>query len=355
MSKFISPRFDSLEEYVPGEQPRDKKYIKLNTNESPFPPSPAVLRAGSDQIALCNLYSDPTLRDLRTKIAELYGVEMQNVIATNGSDEALSFAFMAYCDKSTGVAYPDISYGFYKVFAQLYGLDCLEIPLRDDFTINVSDYFGLGRTIFIANPNAPTGIALTPDEIEQIVINNPDNVVIIDEAYVDFGAQSCVPLTKKYKNLLVVQTFSKSRSLAGARIGFAIGDVSLISDLEKLRYSTNPYNVNRMSAACGCAALDENSYYTDNCKKIIKSRELMVKGLTELGFITTKSSANFVFARHTSISGDNIYSKLRENGILVRHFSSPKICEYNRITVGSEEQTKALLNALKIIVKEISK
>ena len=259
MSRFISSRFDSLEEYVPGEQPRDKKYIKLNTNESPFQPSPAVLRAASDQAQLFNLYSDPTLRDLRSKIASLYGVEMQNVIATNGSDEALSFAFMAYCDKDTGAAYPEISYGFYKVFGQLYGLDCLELPLRDDFTVNISDYFGLGRTVFIANPNAPTGIALTPDEIEQIVINNPDNVVVIDEAYVDFGAQSCVPLTKKYKNLLVVQTFSKSRSLAGARIGFAIGDASLISDLEKLRYSTNPYNVNRMSAACGCAALDENA------------------------------------------------------------------------------------------------
>ena len=355
MSKFISSRFDSLEEYVPGEQPRDKKYIKLNTNESPFPPSPAVLRAASEQVELCNLYSDPTLRDLRSKIASLYGVEMQNVIATNGSDEALSFAFMAYCDKDTGVAYPNISYGFYKVFGQLYSLDCLEVPLRDDFTINISDYFGLGRTVFIANPNAPTGIALTPDEIEQIVINNPDNVVVIDEAYVDFGAQSCVPLTKKYKNLLVVQTFSKSRSLAGARIGFAIGDASLISDLEKLRYSTNPYNVNRMSAACGCAALDENSYYTDNCKKIIKSRTLMVKGLKELGFYTTDSSANFVFARHESISGQEIYSKLRKNGILVRHFSSPKICEYNRITVGTEAQTNALLDALKTIEKENTK
>ena len=355
MSRFISSRFDSLEEYVPGEQPRDKKYIKLNTNESPYPPSPAVLKAAADEVKLCNLYSDPVIRDLRMKIAKLYGVEMQNVIATNGSDEALSFAFMAYCDKNTGVAYPDISYGFYKVFGQLYGLDCLEIPLKNDFTIGVSDYFGLGRTVFIANPNAPTGIALTPDEIEQIIVKNPDNVVVIDEAYVDFGAQSCVPLTKKYKNLLVVQTFSKSRSLAGARLGFAIGDASLISDLEKLRYSTNPYNVNRMTAACGCAAIDENQYYTDNCEKIVRSREMMVTGLRALGFTVTDSSANFVFAKHASVPGNEIYSKLRESGILVRHFSSPKICEYNRITVGTEAQTQALLDALKIIVKENTK
>lgn len=355
MSRFISSRFDSLSEYVPGEQPRDKKYVKLNTNESPFPPSDSVISAAKDQASLCNLYSDPTLRDLRTKIASLYGVEMQNVIATNGSDEALSFAFMAYCDTKTGVAYPDISYGFYRVFGQLYGLDCLEIPLCEDFTININDYFSLGRTIFIANPNAPTGIALSSDEIEQIVINNPDNVVVIDEAYVDFGAQSCVPLTKKHKNLLVVQTFSKSRSLAGARLGFAIGDATLISDLEKLRYSTNPYNVNRMTAACGVCALDDNEYYMKNCLTVIKNREMTAKGLKKLGFVFTDSSANFIFARHTSITGEEIYSKLREKGILVRHFSSEMICEYNRITVGSEEQMQALLKALESIVKENSK
>lgn len=355
MSRFISSRFDSLSEYVPGEQPRDKKYVKLNTNESPFPPSDSVISAAKDQASLCNLYSDPTLRDLRTKIASLYGVEMQNVIATNGSDEALSFAFMAYCDTKTGVAYPDISYGFYRVFGQLYGLDCLEIPLCEDFTININDYFSLGRTIFIANPNAPTGIALSSDEIEQIVINNPDNVVVIDEAYIDFGAQSCVPLTKKHKNLLVVQTFSKSRSLAGARLGFAIGDATLISDLEKLRYSTNPYNVNRMSAACGVCALDDNKYYMKNCLTVIKNREMTAKGLKKLGFVFTDSSANFIFARHTSITGEEIYSKLREKGILVRHFSSERICEYNRITVGSEEQMQALLKALESIVKENSK
>ena len=299
----------------------------------------------------CNLYSDPTLTSVRERIARLNGVESENVIVTNGSDEALSFAFMAYCDKETGAAFPDISYGFYPVFGKLYGLDCKKIALKDDFSINASDYFGLGRTIFIANPNAPTGLTLTLSEIEDILKNNPDNIVVIDEAYVDFGAESAVPLTKKYGNLLVVGTFSKSRSLAGARVGFGIASKEIIKDLDKLRNSTNPYNVNSMSLAAAAAALDDNEYYVSNCKKIETSRKVMSDGLKALGFELTDSKANFVFAKHPKIDGKELYLKLREEGVLVRHFDADRISEYNRITVGSESEVSALLSACEKILK----
>ena len=354
MSRFISSRFDSLREYVPGEQPKERKYIKLNTNESPYPPSPATAEAAAAAAKSCNLYSDPTLVSVRKCIANLYGIKSENVIITNGSDETLSFAFMAYCDENTGAAFPDISYGFYPVFGKLYGLDCKRIPLKDDFSIDISDYFGLGRTIFIANPNAPTGLTLTLSEIEEILKNNPDNIVVIDEAYVDFGAESAVKLIDRYRNLLVVQTFSKSRSLAGARVGFGIASAEIIKDLDKLRNSTNPYNVNSMSLAAAAAALDDNEYYMLNCKKIQESRKTMSDGLSTLGFELTASKANFVFAKHPKISGKELYSKLREEGVLVRHFDADRISEYNRITVGSPDEVSALLSACEKILKGIN-
>ena len=257
MSRFISPRFSALKEYVPGEQPQDMQYIKLNTNESPYAPSPEVIAAiNSAETEKLRLYSDPTCRELKRVLAENYGVSPENVIIGNGSDEILNFIFMAFCDAKTGVAYPDISYGFYPVFADLYGLDRRETPLKDDFSINPADYFGAGRTIVIANPNAPTGIALPVSDIERIVAANPENIVAIDEAYVDFGGESCMELTKRYDNLIVVQTFSKSRSLAGARLGYAIAAAPLIADMEKIRNSTNPYNINRLSLLAGQAAVE---------------------------------------------------------------------------------------------------
>ena len=350
MSKFISSRFDSLKEYVPGEQPKERKFIKLNTNESPYPPSPATVKAAASAAERVNLYSDPTLDKVRCRLAALYGLEKSNVTVTNGSDEALNFAFMAYCDKNTGAAFPDISYGFYKVFGMLHGIDYAEIPLKDDFSIDIKDYFGLGRTVFIANPNAPTGLALSLSEIEEIIINNKDNVVVIDEAYVDFGAESAASLIKKYNNLLVVQTFSKSRSLAGARIGFAMGDEALIRDLDKIRNSTNPYNVNSMTLEAGAAAIDDNEYYMSNCRKVMATRKYMSDGLASLGFELTDSMANFLFAKHSKIGGKELYLKLRERGILVRHFDAPRISEYNRITVGTDAEATALLDACKEIL-----
>ncbi len=351
MSKYISKRFDSLKEYVPGEQPKERKFIKLNTNESPYPPSAATVKAASDAAGRVNLYSDPTLYKLRGKLSALYGLEPENVIVTNGSDEALNFAFMAYCDSNTGAAFPDISYGFYKVFGMLHGIDYLEIPLEADFSIDIKKYFDLGRTVFIANPNAPTGLALTLSEIEEIVVNNKNNVVVIDEAYVDFGTESAAALIGKYDNLLVTQTFSKSRSLAGARVGFAMGSKALISDLDKIRNSTNPYNVNSMSLEAGSAAIDDNSYYMSNCERVMATRKYMSEGLRALGFELTDSKANFVFAKHGQIGGKELYLRLREKGILVRHFDAPRISEYNRITVGTDAEAKALLLACREILK----
>ena len=355
MSRFLSSKYLSLEAYTPGEQPRDMKYIKLNTNESPYPPSKRVVDAlSSEEVLKLNLYSDPTCRALKMSIAELYGVEYENVFVSNGSDDILNFSFMAFCEgEKRGVKFPEISYGFYSVYAELHGASYKAIPLKDDFSIDISDYMGNDATVVIANPNAPTGIALTLEEIEKIVKANPDNLVLIDEAYVDFGGESAIDLTKKYSNLLVVCTFSKSRSLAGARLGFAIANKEIIADLEKIKYSTNPYNINRLSLIAGEMAIRDNDYYMDNCKKIIKTREYTQSRLKELGFEVTDSKANFIFARSDKIGGKELYLKLKERGILVRHFDKEKIKDYNRITVGTQEEMEALIFAITEILKEL--
>ena len=281
----MSERFISLKAYVPGEQPRDKSYIKLNTNESPYPPAQQVVEAiNSKELEDLRLYSDPECKYLREALAKQYGVAPKNVMVGNGSDEILSFAFMAFCDKDKGVSYPDISYGFYPVFADIHGIQKREIPLRSDFSICIEDYCNKYTMIVIANPNAPTGICLPVADIEIIVKSNPENVVVIDEAYIDFGGKSCIPLTTKYDNLLVVQTYSKSRSMAGARLGYAIGNEELIADLDKLRYSTNPYNVNRLTLLAGTAALFGKVYYDNNNLEIIRTRECTSKKLQSLGF-----------------------------------------------------------------------
>lgn len=353
MSRFFSSKYAALEPYVPGEQPRDRSYIKLNTNESPFPPAPSVRDAVSASVERLQLYSDPECRALCEAFASRIGVEPEEVIPTNGSDEILNFAFMAFCDAEHPAAFPDITYGFYPVFADLNGVPYTEIPLRDDFTIDVNDYLGIGRTIFIANPNAPTGLALGLDEIERILRSNPDNVVVIDEAYVDFGGESCVPLIRRYDNLLVTQTFSKSRSMAGARLGFGIGSKALIADLKAIKYSTNPFNVNAMTMAAGLATLADDDYTRRNCATIIETRERTAERLRDLGFEVTNSETNFVFARHPSVSGEILNRKLRERGILVRRFgSNPRISEYNRITVGTAEQMDTLLAAVAEILEE---
>ena len=349
MSRFFDARRSRLVPYTPGEQPQDRRYIKLNTNESPFPPSPYAMRLAREAAGDLFLYSDPKCGTLTEAAADVFGVGKDELIFGNGSDELLNFAFIAFCGKDRPAAFPDITYGFYPVFADLNEIDYTEIPLSDDLKIIPEDYFGLGKTIFIANPNAPTGIALSADEIGCIVKNNPDSVVVIDEAYVDFGAESCIKLTKRYDNLLIVGTFSKSRSLAGGRLGFAVGSKELIGDLNTVKYSTNPYNVNRMTMAAGVGALLDAEYF-DFCRScIVKTRERTVKELSRLGFSCTDSLANFIFARHRTAGGRELYTKLKEKGVLVRHFGKERIKDYIRITVGSDEQMGALIAALEEI------
>ncbi len=352
MSRFFSQKFAHLVPYTPGEQPKDQQYIKLNTNESPFPPHPAVLEAAKAEAGRLQLYPDPECKELVQALAKRYGVEPDEILLTNGSDDILNFAFMAFCDEAHPAAFPNITYGFYKVFAEFNGVPYTQIPLKEDFTIDIRDYFRAGKTLFIANPNAPTGIALSLAEIEEILQNNPDNVVVIDEAYVDFGAESAIPLIRKYENLLVTQTFSKSRSMAVARLGYGIGCKALIQDLNTIKYSTNPYNINRMTMATGLATLQKDSYAMENCKTVMENRAFATEELQKMGFCLTDSSANFLFARHPGVKGKELYLTLKARGILVRHFDQPLIGDYIRITVGTKDQMQSLLKAISQILEE---
>ncbi len=352
MSEFLNSRLRQLVPYTPGEQPRDRQYIKLNTNESPYPPAPGVVAAlGERQAAqeLC-LYPDPQATDLKRALAAQYGVRPQNVLVCNGSDEALHFALLAYAADGRGAAFADITYGFYQVLAQLYQIPVCRIALRDDFSLCPQDYIGLHRTIVIANPNAPTGLLLDCGEIERIVRANADSVVIIDEAYIDFGGKSCVGLIEKYENLLVVQTFSKSRAMAGARLGYAIGSPARIADLETIRCSVNPYNINRLTLLAGTRALAEQEYFNANCRRIVQTRSETTAALQELGFFVLPSQANFVFAKKPGISGERIYRELRQRGVLVRHFDQDRIRDFVRITIGTPEQMQALITRLEEIL-----
>ncbi len=353
MSRFFSSKYENLIPYTPGEQPKGvTEYIKLNTNESPFPPSENAIAFAANAAKNLQLYPDPECKSLTEALAKNLGVNPDEVILTNGSDEILNFAFMAYCDKEHPAVFPDITYGFYSVFAEINNVPYEEIPLKDDFTIDINDYKGINKTIFIANPNAPTGIALKTIQVEEILKSNPDNIVVIDEAYVDFGNESCVSLINKYDNLLVTQTFSKSRSMAGARLGFGIANKALIQDLNTIKYSTNPYNINRLTMAAGLGILEDDWCTKENCRTIIKNREYTAAALKKLGFIMTDSSSNFIFAKHPQFDGKLLYQKLKENGILVRHFDKPIISDYNRITIGTENQMKKLIETIKFILEE---
>lgn len=351
MSRFFSERYSSLVPYTPGEQPKNMECVKLNTNESPYPPSKGVYEAVKKEAERLHLYSDPQASVITEKIANRYGVSREQVLVTNGSDEVLNFAFMAYGSDKKEMLFADITYGFYTVFAELNGVKYREVPLKDDFSIDVNDYIAKDTTIVIANPNAPTGKALPRSEIEKIIASNPNNVVIVDEAYVDFGAQSCVELVNKYENLLVTMTFSKSRSMAGARIGFGIGSRAIINDLNTIKYSTNPYNVNRMSQIAGAQAIDDDQYYMDNAKEIIKTREYTKKELESLGFTVLDSCANFIFAKTDKISGKDLYLELKKRGVLVRHFDKEKITDFNRITIGTKSQMDIFLSKTKEILE----
>lgn len=351
MSQFLHAKYAGLEAYTPGEQPRDKKYIKLNTNESPYPPSPAVLAAlGREDMSDLRLYSDPEGKELKEKLAGLYGVAPNQVFLSNGSDDILNFAFMAF--GQDGAVFPGLTYSFYPVFADLHGVPYEKVPLKEDFTVDVAGLSGRGKLTVLANPNAPTGIALPLDRVEEIIASNPDHVVVVDEAYVDFGGDSAAALLGKYHNLLVVMTYSKSRSMAGARLGFALGSPEIIQDLEKLKYSTNPYNVNRLTLKLGAAAVDSDDYFRANARRIMATRTKTTQALRELGFLVPDSQANFIFITHPKLDGGKLYARCKEKGVLIRHFSDPAIAQYNRVTIGAEEEMEAFLQVVREIMKE---
>jgi len=355
MSRFLSSRLKHLEPYTPGEQPQMRDLIKLNTNESPFPPSENAIKMAVEAAGSLQLYPDPECRKLTEMLAKNLGVNNDELLLTNGSDEILNFAFMAFCDGERGAVFPDITYGFYKVFADLNGVPYREIPLNKDFGINFGDYVDLNETIFIANPNAPTGIYYEIEQIEEIIKNNQNSIVVVDEAYVDFGNKSCVPLIKKYDNLLVTRTFSKSRSMAGARLGYGVGCRELIRDLNTIKYSTNPYNINSVTMAAGIGSIADDTYFKDRCRKVCEVREYVKDKLSQMGFEMTDSRANFIFTRHNKISGEELYTKLREKNIIVRHFDKERISDYNRITIGTREQMDKLLCAVSDILSDILK
>ncbi len=348
MSRFLREGLRTISPYTPGEQPKMVgRLVKLNTNESPYPPSPAVLDAlGREEAARLRLYSDPTAEGLNTAIAETFSLSRGSVISSNGSDEILAFAIDAFCERERGIRITDITYGFYPIFAALYGVKVTTVPLREDFTVPVESFLSGKETVVLANPNAQTGIALPLSEIRRIVESDPDRLVIIDEAYVDFGGESAVSLISEHSNLLVIRTFSKSRSLAGARIGFALGDSALIRDLETVRNSFNPYNLNRLSLLAGEAAMRDVSYFVKTRDLVVATREKTAGALRERGFLFPPSSANFILARHPAIGGEALYLALKARGVLVRHFGDERIRDYVRITIGSDEEMRIFFDAV---------
>ena len=352
MSRYLTPTLAGVSPYTPGEQPQDQQYIKLNTNESPYSPSPAVVAAvNAAEVEKLRLYSDPACAQLLAAAAEYHGLSPDEIMPGNGSDENLFFALRAFCDEQHPLAYADVTYGCYSVWCNLMHIPSHILPLEADFSIDPTKYYGLNETIVIANPNAPTGLALPRSAIEGILKANPNNVVIVDEAYVDFGGESCVPLIHQYDNLLVVQTFSKSRQLAGARLGLAMGNAALIADLNRVKFSLNPYNINRLTLKAGEAALKDTAYFDATRQKIMDTRAWTAKELANRGFSLTDSRSNFLFARTDRMEGGAFYRALKEKGILVRHFDSPRIADYLRITIGTQAQMEALIKALDEILE----
>ena len=353
MSRFFSEKLASLKPYTPGEQPRDMQYIKLNTNESPYPPSQSALAVIEGEGAKLNLYSDPTASSLHEAIAAHYGVTPDRVISSNGSDEVLAFAFDAFA-AGKSLVFPDVTYGFYHVFADLFGIPYTTVPLDETLTIRVEDYAGIDSTVVIANPNAQTGTYLPLSKIEELVTQNTDRVVIVDEAYIDFGGESAAKLTDRYDNLLVVQTFSKSRNLAGARVGFAIGSADLIADLNRVKYSFNPYNVNRISMAAAAEAMKDTAYFTECTAKVMEAREYTAQALTKLGFTYPASMANFILAHTDQIGGKELYQQLKAKGVLVRHLSDERITDSIRITIGTKAQMETLITKIQEILENLT-
>lgn len=352
MSKFWSPLAASLVPYVPGEQPKDKKYIKLNTNESPYPPSPKVLEAirGAVNEDL-RLYPDPTCDELVRTIADYYKLSPQQVFVGNGSDEVLAFAFAAFFDPAKPVLFADITYSFYQVYADFYGLKADLVPLDEQFRMPLEQFNSRENGgIVIPNPNAPTPSLIPVDEFRALLEHNRDQVVIIDEAYIDFGGESAARLVNEYPNLLVIQTLSKSRSLAGLRVGWALGSEELTDGLNRVKNSFNSYTLDRLALAGAVAAIQDEAHFKETAHRIISTREAVINDLTKLGFLMTDSQANFVFISHPDKPAETLFKQLREKGILVRYFNKPRINQYLRVTIGTDEEMRAFIEAVKEIV-----
>lgn len=352
--RFWSPEVRDLEPYVPGEQPKIQNLLKLNTNENPYPPSPKVVDAVQAVLAhqadALRLYPDPDATVLKQAIAKQQNVDVSQVFVGNGSDEVLAHIFKAFFIQQEPILYPDITYSFYPVYSQFFGVQTKQIPLNEKFEIDISDYEQENGGIIITNPNAPTSIALGLDKIEQLLKANPNRVIVIDEAYVDFGAESAVELISRYENLVVCQTTSKSRSLAGLRVGFAIGQAHLIAALEAVKNSFNSYPIDRFAIAAAVASFEDQDYFQEQCEKVIASREKLVANLTELGFNVLPSKANFIFATHSLHDAAQLAEKLREQGIIVRYFNKPRINQFLRITIGTDEQNQRLVDTLKKLI-----
>lgn len=342
--------------YVPGEQPKDTNVVKLNTNENPYPPSPNVRKALDDfDCGRMRLYPDPEASVLVDAIAENYGVKPEQVFVGVGSDDVISMAFLTFFNSDKPVLFPDVTYSFYDVWAEVYRIPYKQMPLDENFRINAKDYMTENGGIIFPNPNAPTGVLESVDMIEEIVKANPDSVVMIDEAYIDFGGKSCLPLIEKYDNLLVIQTFSKSRSMAGMRIGYAMGNEKLIKYMNDVKFSINSYTMNHITQICGAEAVKDKAYFEEHVNKIIDSREYTKKKLTELGFTFPDSMSNFIFAKHESADANEIFAKLKEKKIFVRHWNKPRISDYLRISIGTPEEMEKLISALgEILGKQVN-
>ena len=356
MSRFWSPVVQTLTPYVPGEQPQMQRLVKLNTNESPYGPSPKALAAIDQQTNDdLRLYPDPEGKALKQAIADLHGLDPKQVFLGNGSDEVLAHVFLGLLKQKEAVLFPDITYSFYPVYCKLFGIEYKTIPLGSEFEIKTVDYQLSNGGIIFPNPNAPTGRAIARSEIEALLAKNKDSVVVIDEAYVDYGTQSCIPLLQGEscpENLLVVHTLSKSRALAGLRVGFAVGHPALIEGLERVKNSFNSYPLGRLAQAGAVAAIKDQAHLEATSAKVIQTRNRLIKELNTLGFDTLPSTANFIFTRHPKHAGEKLYQALRDRGIIVRHFKSPRIEAFLRITIGTEEQSNELVATLKeILVK----
>jgi histidinol-phosphate aminotransferase len=352
MSKFWSKVVHDLTPYIPGEQPKLNNLIKLNTNENPYGPSPKVIAAIKEFTDdTLRLYPDPNSEALKKSIADYYNLNINYVFVGNGSDEVLAIAFQALLKHDAPILFPDITYSFYQVYCKLYEIDFKNIPLNNSFEIALNDYLIPNGGVIFPNPNAPTGIPLSLKKIEAYLEKNNDSVVIVDEAYVDFGTESVISLTEKYNNLLVTHSFSKSRSLAGLRLGYAIGHPDLIEALIRVKDSFNSYPIDRLGLIAGIESFKDDYYFKNTCRKVINTKLNFVDQLKDLSFSVLPSGANFVFAKHTSIDGKIIVSKLRDYGIVVRRFDNPtRISSYIRFTIGSDKDMQVLLENLKLIV-----